>query len=93
MDITSTVFYEAGFEVKGGQFVKDFKAEDLPYFVENVIDNQSVCGQTNIQVKVSLAKEEVIMESNNSDYYEGPYSINSGEGRQVLQEAGVNFVR
>lgn len=76
----------------GVEFSKVFYAEDMPYFVEHIIDNEYVFGRSQMNVIINLAHQMVAIRevcSSLDGYMEGPYRFKEGAAANILSDVGI----
>lgn len=68
--------------------VKSGKARDFPYAKEHIVDNAYVFEESDAHMEV-LRDGSIRFSIPGSRYLEGPYNMDSGEGKYLLEDAGV----
>lgn len=68
--------------------VKSGKARDFPYAKEHIVDNAYVFEESEAHMEV-LLDGSIRFSIPGSHYLEGPYDMDSDEGKDLLADAGV----
>lgn len=84
-------FKPVKYEGQEGIFMaKTLKSNDMPYFMEHVVDGEYVFDTDDVVVEVGPDNRVQLVDLN-TDYFEESVPVDSDEGRTLLIDAGFVF--